>query len=367
MSLTARQHLKCVPSCRRKLFPSGLHVRFRHKIGDVYSTKPADVLADKGPGRILPQFLQREGRRGLPALPLELHKCILDYVAATNDRATLLACALTCTYWLTICEAKVFRVAYIRSLEDLEQLSSIHRSRRKSYILHNTRIVYVDLECDFSRYRQILSMLPWFWPPVETLHWRPRRSSPQTSLPQNHPLIVDGRHNLSVKSVYREYSRLFQMTSLELCNHVFHSFTDLYRICMSLLSLSQLSLNGVSWTHVPHTVPPFPPGPYLTRVQVRECPDIWPLLWLWACPSQSTRLMSPLLTKSSLYRYGQQLKRIVNMAVTGPRVATIMYVRLAVEKEWDQWFTCTCARVLALLHRMTDESLWRGCSGRCNQ
>lgn len=283
-------------------------------------------------GRLL-QFPARNDRHSLPALPIELHKLILDAAMQDCDHATSLACALTCAYWFTLCEARLFRVVHLRTPGDIDCICRIEKERGVSFILLHARIVYVEYHCDDPRqYRSTRNRISVVFPALEGLHWglRPSSTLPSRQQHQAPQSLVDARRNFAFKSLYREYRCFTGMTWLGLRNHVFHSFSDLLRICTSLPALLQLSLHRVSWLHVPDTVPPCPwvsPQWLLRRVNVHECPDIWPLLWLWAYSSSPKLLSVPRMARSDLYRYGQLLGRVYDMSVTDARVAVITLVR----------------------------------------
>lgn len=199
-----------------------------------------------------------------------------------------------------------------------------------SYIVRYARFVYLKFDCDLPRYHTFIKKLGSLMPGIKAIHKRDRSGDHPIDPPYN-PSLVDKRHTLSAKSLYRAFSSFSQLGELALWKHVFHSFSDLFRICTSLPSLARLSLSHVSWLHLPECVPPFPwlaPQWQLRRVQVSECPNIWPLLWLWGCPGYTGRGWSPVLARSNLLRYTEQLQPIFDKAVTGDRIATIMFVCL---------------------------------------
>lgn len=269
-----------------------------------------------------------------------------------HPRADILACALTCSYWLSLCERYLFKIIAWATFDDAVRCTSeIQLYGQKSLLSHNTTEVCLNFSCDLSQHRAVLKMLSTAFRSLRGIHWFPA-VFPFSPAPTHPP----GNHNiLSAKSLYRDYSAsaFRYLRRLELYKHVFHSFTDLLRICTSLPKLTFLRLIGVTWQHVPHTVPPCPwiaKHWLLREMEVYECPDIWPLLWLWTWAGGDTRTSAamPPMARGRLYGYAQSLGPLYDMAVTYPTIVVIRCDLILTEQSLRPWNKsgaldiCTC-------------------------
>lgn len=203
--------------------------------------------------------------------------------------------------------------------EDLERMDELRRLYRYSLLWTYVRNIIITFRSHGHLTNSALvDAVSARFPSLEGLHWRPRRNQSPAFLPP----VLD--NIVAAKGIFKHYARFPLLTRLSFSQHNFHSFVDLWRICASLPQLQELYLDGISWTHVPHSIPPFSPSRerQLHRVTAYNCQEIWSLVWLWASDALISRpLLQPQMRYSQLFARGNAFQEPLKMTTTLTRTA----------------------------------------------
>lgn len=182
-------------------------------------------------------------------LPFDVHVPILAFV----ERRYLLSCALTCHAWLEACVDRLFESLYLRTRDDLDML---HPSQLTHWQPGYVRYATIDLhQFPAKSLISFLQSLPY----LQIVHFtRDIPSLEQDLYPDTSP-NTSNSNQLAIVSKGLYKSLLLQpinISTLQLSDLVFHSFTDILRICGGLHALTSLRLDAVTWQHTPRTMPP---------------------------------------------------------------------------------------------------------------
>lgn len=239
-------------------------------------------------------------------LPNELHNYILLYVKWSNDRPTMLACALVCHAWFRLCKDNLFRNIFLKEPTAVKRV--VQCLSTPSSLLHDARSIFVEhRQGQPSWGHNVLFGLAGKLPQIQEIIFESSSSvegvlergdldssasskstmmfSSNPSMPKLLPGLFAGFHNLS---------------TLRLDMYCFQSFADLLKLVWSIPKLHTLGCHRLSWKHTPSVLP----GKYhrrhgcqLRRITVTRCPSVWLTLHFLTAPSGVT---SRMITRNSV-------------------------------------------------------------------
>lgn len=218
------------------------------------------------------------------SLPSELISHVLDFISAeTSIRDPLLsrmtkadvgACTLTCKYWAIRCRRRIFAQLTLSTAEDLAELVAIASAEATSYSAAQF-VVRLTVE-------QSEGGVPW-------AHNVPRLLTNKLPNLQGFVYTNSPFADATALTLHPNTSRIFPaylrnladtVTSLELRNQAFGSFTDIARVVAALpLLLTSLSIISVIWKTTQRALPAaLQFGRYLQNIHIERSTASWPFI-----------------------------------------------------------------------------------------
>lgn len=213
-----------------------------------------------------------------PYIPTELHNHILAFV---TSKRTLVACSLTCRYWYSICAPVLFNKVVLRNRQDVQGLKLCLQSSQPSPIKQYAHSLTVVYDCKGPPWGHLVPMqIGSKLPSLRELSFREHHDHPPDPDRQDFAEPFHGHVALLTFSAFKS------LLSLRLGPCVLNSSYDILRIVGKISTLETLLLEDVQWKRNPSELPRMTrTGCRLREVQVVGCTLSWPMLWLWAAPT----------------------------------------------------------------------------------
>ena len=205
-----------------------------------------------------------------PALPIELHDGIMEYVIADGSQITLFHCIFVSRRWYALYKAALYRVVRIHTGD---QLSIFMRTVSSEQTLGSrVQELEISLGSPHATWGETIAVnrLSRYLPNVHTLrYFSPTgRIHIPSPLSRHFPLTL---------------GRFMKLTTLSLENYRFNSYLDLLRL-IGTSQLSILHFKEVNCGHIPNGQPRLHRLIYNRpkHVHVTSCDFTWAVPWLWA-------------------------------------------------------------------------------------